>query len=163
LDTDWSISMTPERLFDLAAEFAQATGNAERFHARAASAADDDRAALTEKAETWDARAARRREQLRTALREALRGAVRAVPDDNLPVATRRPGQVEVRAVTTDRRRAVRVRYTPAQALAAGAALIACAAITDERGGALAGVLAAFPPSPAPDTAGTDESTGARS
>jgi hypothetical protein len=60
------------------------------------------------------------------------------------------------------------VRCTPAKALAAGAALIACAAITDTRaGGTLAGILAAFPPNPhadpAPDTDPTDETQGRRS
>jgi hypothetical protein len=139
--------MHPDRLFDLAAEFAQATGNAERFHARAASTTGDDHTAHTKTASDWEARAARRREHLRAALREALRGTVTAVPDDELPVATWQRGRVEVRATTTDGTRTVRVRYTPAQALSAGAALIACAAITDQRaGGTLADVLAAFPP-----------------
>jgi hypothetical protein len=157
--------MTPQRLFDLAAEFAQATGNAERLRARAASGTDDH-AAHTEKAAAWDALAARRREQLRDALRETLRGTVLAVPDDKLPVATWQRGRVEIRAVTTDRARVVRVRYTPAQALAAGAALIACAAITDGRaGGTLTDILPAFPPNPTrtnppPAAEPTDETTG---
>ncbi|WP_307962113.1 hypothetical protein [Salinispora arenicola] len=43
----------------------------------------------------------------------------------------------------------MRVLYTPAQALAAGAALIACAALTDAQiSGTLTGILAAFPPNP---------------
>lgn len=142
--------MNPERLFDLAAEFAQAIGNAERFHARAASCAGDDHTAHTKKASDWQAIAARRREHLRAALREALRGTMTAVPDAELPVATWQRGRVEVRATTLDGTRAVRVRYTPAQALAAGAALIACAAITDEQtGGTLTSILPAFPPHPA--------------
>jgi hypothetical protein len=138
--------MTPERLFDLAAEFAQATGNAERHNAYAASATDDERAAHTKKSVTWTNLAVRRREELRTALREALHGTVRAVPDEQLPVATWRAGQVEVRAATTDGTRTVRVSYTPAQALETGAALIACAAATDDRiGGTLTRALAALP------------------
>jgi hypothetical protein len=141
--------MNSDRLFDLAAEFAQATGNAERFHARAAVATGDAQTGHTKKASDWEAIAARRREHLSAALREALRGTVHAVPDDELPVATWQRGRVEVRATTLDGTRAVRVRYTPAQALAAGAALIACAAITDEQaGGTLTGILAAFPPNP---------------
>lgn len=141
--------MNPDRLFDLAAEFAQATGNAERFHARAASTTGDDHTAHTKKASEWEAIAARRREHLRAALREALRGTVTAAPDNELPVATLQRGRVEIRATTTDGTRAVRVRYTPAQALAAGAALIACAAITDEKsGGTLTSILGVFPPNP---------------
>ncbi|WP_216592212.1 hypothetical protein [Verrucosispora sioxanthis] len=52
--------MNPDRLFDLAAEFAHATGNAERFHARAAVATGDDRAAHEKAASRWEAIAARR-------------------------------------------------------------------------------------------------------
>ncbi|MEV0396501.1 hypothetical protein [Polymorphospora rubra] len=142
--------MNPERLFDLAAEFAQATGNAERFHAHAASTTGDGHTVHSRSASRWEAIAARRREHLRAALREELRGTVHAVPDDELPVATWRRGRVEVRGTTLDGTRTIRVRYTPAQALAAGAALIACATITDEQaGGTLTGILATFPPNPA--------------
>ncbi|GAB3160768.1 hypothetical protein GCM10027290_67200 [Micromonospora sonneratiae] len=140
--------MNPDRLFDLAAEFAQATGNAERFHARAASTTGNAHTAHSKKASKWEAAATRRREHLRATLREALRGTVTAVPDAELPVATWQRGRVEILA-TTDGTRAVRVRYTPAQALTAGAALIACAAITDEQtGGTLTSILSAFPPNP---------------
>jgi hypothetical protein len=48
--SNWSTRMTPERLFNLAAGFAQATGNAERHNAYAASATDDERAELR----LWD-------------------------------------------------------------------------------------------------------------
>ncbi|GAB3863706.1 hypothetical protein GCM10029963_72900 [Micromonospora andamanensis] len=144
--------MNPDRLFDLAAEFAHATGNAERFHARAAVATGDDRAAHEKAASRWEAIAARRREHLRASLREALRGTVKAVPDERLPVATWQPGRVEVRATTLDGTRSVRVRYTPAQAAAAAVALIACAAITDDpNGSTLASILPAFPPNPPGD------------
>ncbi|WBB53868.1 hypothetical protein [Verrucosispora sp. WMMD573] len=150
--------MNPDRLFDLAAEFAHAIGNAERFHARAAVATGDDRAAHQKAASRWEAAAARRREHLRAALREALRGTVKAVPDERLPVATWQPGRVEVRATTLDGTRTVRVRYTPAQAAAAAVALIACAAITDDPDGStLASILPAFPPTPPSDEPATDE------
>lgn len=138
--------MTPDRLFDLAAEFAQATGNAERHNAYAACATGDEHTEHTKKASTWTALAVRRREELRAALRDAIHGAVRAVPDPELPVATWQRGRIEVRAVTTNGARTVRVRYTPGQALETGAALIACAAATDERiGGTLTRTLAALP------------------
>jgi hypothetical protein len=138
-----------ERLYRLAVDFAEAFSKADRSCARADSATDEDRSVLTSIAETGRVIVARRREDLRAGLREALHGTVRAVSDDELPVSIWHQGRVEVRAITSDGARAVRVRYTPAQALAAGAALIACAAITDQRaGGTLADILAAFPPNP---------------
>ncbi|MDG4793512.1 hypothetical protein [Micromonospora sp. WMMD1082] len=150
--------MHPDQLFDLAAEFAHAIGNAERFHARAAVATGDDRAAHRKAASRWEGTAAYRREQLRAALREALRGTVHAVPDERLPVATWQQARVEVRATTLDGTRTVRVRYTPAQAAAAGAALIACAALTDHPNGSiLASILPAFPPTPPADEPPSDE------
>ncbi|WFE27634.1 hypothetical protein O7623_00015 [Solwaraspora sp. WMMD791] len=155
--------MNPDDLFDLAADFAQATGNAERFRTCAATSTGDDHTTNTRKASRWEAVAARRREHLRTALREALHGTVTAVPDAELPVATWQQRLVEIRAITLDNTRAVRVRYTPTQALTTGADLIACAAVTDEHsGGILAGILPAFPPRPSTDNepAGEEETGG---
>ncbi|MGW5557085.1 hypothetical protein ACWER9_07670 [Micromonospora sp. NPDC003944] len=138
--------MTAERLFNLAAEFAEATGNAERFHVRAACATGDDRTALTLKASSWKGIAAQRREALRTGLNEALPGTVTATPDEELPVALWQRRHVEVRAITLDAA-PVRVRYSPAQAVALGTALIALATLTDQRGGGTLGdILATFPP-----------------
>ncbi len=76
-------------------------------------------------------RADEHREALRNTLHEALHGTVHARPDVRLPVCTHQRGTVEVRAITDDGDRSVRIRYTPAQAIAAGTALIACAAISD--------------------------------
>jgi len=139
--------MTPELLFTLAAEFAQATGNSDRFRVLGSMATNDnDRVAHAGAAARWEALASSRREELRAALRETLRGTVRAVPDDELPVATTQRGRIEVRATIPDGTRTVRVRYTPAQALETGAALIACAALMDDRiGGTLTRTLAALP------------------
>jgi hypothetical protein len=135
-----------ERLYRLAVDFAEAFSNAQRSYDRADSATDEDRSVLKSIAETWRVTVARRREDLRAALRETLRGTARAVPDDELPVATTQRGRIEVRATTTDGTRTVRVRYTPAQALETGAALIACAALMDDRiGGTLTRTLAALP------------------
>ncbi|MEU7753639.1 hypothetical protein [Micromonospora sp. NPDC049171] len=140
----------PDHLFTVAAEFAQATGNAERFHARAASVTGDDRIVLTQKASDWEAIAARRREQLRAALREALRGTLIAEPDTEQPAALWRRRHVEVRARTDDGSR-VRVRCTPAQAVALGTALIGLAALTDQLGGGVLGeTIATFPPTLGP-------------
>jgi len=151
--------MTDEALFALAVEFALATGQAAMYRTRAELIRGDD-STDADRAKHWDNAARTHREALHERLREATAHTVHALPDDELPVATWQRGRVEVRAVTTDATRAVRVRYTPAQALAAGAALIACAAITDTRaGGTLADILAAFPPNPTPAAEPTAEGT----
>ena len=139
---------TVERLIDLAHAYADAAVRCdrERRTARSAAGLTEQAAALTAVRHAEDA-VERTRAALRADLRHALDLPVHAVPDAELPVCTWRQGQVEVRAVTGIEGRAVRVRYTPAQALAAGAALIACATITDQRqGGTLSTILGAFPP-----------------
>ncbi|GAB3076411.1 hypothetical protein [Micromonospora schwarzwaldensis] len=140
--------MNPDHLFNVAAAFAQATGNAEHFHARAASATGADRAALTKKASEWQAIAIRRRKHLRASLREEPRGPVVAEPDTELPAALWQRRHVEIRACTDDGSR-IRVRCTPAQAVALGTALIGFAALTDQLGGGVLGdILTTFPPRP---------------
>lgn len=143
--------MSTERLLALAVAFANATGSAERADAFADRATtDDERAEHTVKAQRFQVDAARRQEELRSALRTVTASTVRAVPDGRLPVSTWQRGRVEVRAITTDGARAVRVRYTPAEAVAAGTALIACAAITDTaEGGTLSRILGTGTPEPA--------------
>ncbi|GAB1644348.1 hypothetical protein [Krasilnikovia sp. MM14-A1259] len=97
------------------------------------------------------------RDALRIELRHTLERPVRAVPDERLLVAAWRHNHIEVRAIADNAARCVRVRYNPAQALAAGAALIACAAIADQRaGGTLSGILSTSPPA-GPDTNSTSE------
>lgn len=143
--------MTTERLLALAAAFANATGNTERAYAFADRATtDDERAEHTAKAQRFQVDAARRQEELRRALRTATASTVRAVPDGRLPVSTWQRGHIEVRAITTDGARAVRVRYTTAEAIAAGTALIACAAIADtaDGGGTLSRILGTGAPEP---------------
>ncbi len=97
--------------------------------------------------------------ELMTAIDALATGTVKAVPDARLPVCTWRRGIVEVRAVTSDNSRSVRVRYTPAQAVAAGAALIACAAVADsDSASQLTPILPPFPERPPtgdPAAAGT--------
>jgi hypothetical protein len=81
-----------------------------------------------------------------TAFDQLTRTPVRAVADEQLPVCTWQKGVVEVRGVLPDASRSVRIRYTPGQAIAAGAALIACAALADrDTGGTLTPILPAFP------------------
>ncbi|MEU3118477.1 hypothetical protein ABZ652_30725 [Micromonospora chalcea] len=137
--------MNPDHLFNVAAAYAEATGNAEHFRARAASATGADRAALTTKAREWDTIAVRQRKHLRASLREKLSGPVIAEPDTELPAALWQRRHVEIRACTSDGSR-IRVRCTPAQAVALGTALIGLAALTDQRGGGVLGnILTTFP------------------
>jgi len=90
-----------------------------------------------------------RHAEIMSALDDLTRTTLHAVPDPRLPVCTWQKGVVEVRAVLPDGSRAVRVRYTPAQAIAVGAALIACGAVADTTtGGTLGPILPAFPVGP---------------
>jgi hypothetical protein len=135
------------RLLVLAAAYADAAVWADRERAAARSATTqaakaDARAAV----EKTDAAVEAALAALHADLHHALELPVYAVPDTKLPVCTWHKGQVLIRALTATGDRAVRVRYTPEQALATGAGLIACAAVTDERlGGTLSGILGTFP------------------
>ncbi|WP_435827499.1 hypothetical protein [Actinoplanes philippinensis] len=120
----------------------QAKANVER-----ADGSDRERAEA-DAALAWE-ETLRRSAELLTALDALATGTVKAVPDTRLPVCTWQRGVVEVRAITSDNSRSVRVRYTPAQAVAAGAALIACAAVADSDSAAqLTPILPPFPEHP---------------
>ncbi|HEY4377864.1 MAG TPA: hypothetical protein VGM93_11935, partial [Acidimicrobiales bacterium] len=96
------------------------------------------------------------------ALRRALDTTTPAAPDGEAPVSAPTRGVVEIRGTWNGGRRTVRIHYTPAQAFAAGAALIACAAITETHTGPEP-VVFAFPPfpTPAPDSDTSDQGTRA--
>lgn len=129
-------------LIALVDDYATARGEAERHHALLECIIDDNEGFLAAKIAEYEAAATVHHAQLMTAYDELTRTTVRAIPDERLPVCTWRKGVVEVRAVLPDRSRSVRVRYTPAQAIAVGAALIACAAVTDaDTGGTLTPIL----------------------
>ncbi|GIF74120.1 hypothetical protein [Asanoa siamensis] len=155
--------MNPEpadALLDHASRSAVAAANAERLGVLADHMLTDLVGYDTEAAKAPE-QTNQRREGLRAALRDALPATVQPMPDDELPVCTHVRGQVEVRATFDHGRRGILVCYTPAQALAGGAALIACAAITDDKaGGAIAAILLALPPNPAANVAPADETRG---
>ncbi|GIF04661.1 hypothetical protein [Actinoplanes siamensis] len=140
-------------------QYAAAYALTEQAKAHAQRVDGDDR----ERADADAARAGeetlRRSAALLTAIDALATGTVKAVPDTRLPVCTWRRGVVDVRAITSDNSRPVRVRYTPAQAIAAGAALIACAAVSDSDSHAqLTPILPPFPerlPTGDPAAAGT--------
>ena len=145
-----------EHLLTLVQSYASARGAAER-HRALLECLDDKDGVLASKIAESERASTTYHAQLMTAYDELNRTTVRAVPDDRLPVCTWQTGTVEVRAVLTDHSRSVRVRYTPAQAIAAGTALVACGALADEQtGGTLTTILPPFP-----TTALDSESTAA--
>ncbi len=129
-------------LIALVQQYATAHGDAERHRALLECFIDDKDGYHTAKIAEYDSAAMASHAQLMIAYDELTRTTVRAVPDEHLPVCTWHQGAVEIRAVLPDRSRRVRVRYTPEQAMTAGTALIACAAVTDaDTGGTLAPIL----------------------
>lgn len=134
-----------EHLLTLVQSYASARGAAERHRALLECLDDKDGVRASKLAE-YELAYTTYHAQLMTAYDALTRTTVRAVPDDRLPVCAWQTGTVEVRAVLPDRSRSVRVRYTPAQAIAAGTALVACGALADEQtGGTLTTILPAFP------------------
>jgi hypothetical protein len=156
---------TVDRIIDLATAYAHAAVRADRDRAAARSAVSPkEKAAATAAVEVADSAVDNVRAALRADLHQALEMPVRALPDSELPVCTWHTGEVLIRALTGNGERVVRVRYTPAQALAAGTALIACAAVTDQRlGGTLSSILGDFPPATARTEAGRAETPEAGS
>ncbi|GAA3346585.1 hypothetical protein GCM10020358_58130 [Amorphoplanes nipponensis] len=135
-----------EHLLTLVQAYAAARGAAERHRALLECLVDDEDGFLASKIAEYELAYTTYHTQLMTAYDELTRTTMRAVPDERLPVCTWQTGTVEVRAVLTDHSRSVRVRYTPAQAIAAGTALVACGALADEQtGGTLTPILPAFP------------------
>lgn len=122
---------------------------------------DPDRNQVEAEAARLETDATARHAEIMSALDDLTGTILHAVPDPQLPVCTWRADVVEIRAVLPDGSRAVRVRYTPAQAVSAGAALIACGVAADIRtGGILGPILPPFPADPAyaepaGDTTGT--------
>jgi hypothetical protein len=133
-------------LIALIQDYAAARACAERHRALLECLVDDEDGFFMTKIAEYERAYTTYHAQLMTAYNELTRTTVRAVADERLPVCSWRKGVVEVRAVLPDRSRSVRVRYTPAQAIAVGAALIACAAVTDaDSGGTLTPILPVFP------------------
>jgi hypothetical protein len=128
-------SLEPEHLGGrvclLIEQYAAAYSHSEQAKAEAQRlAGHDSKRAEADAVLAWQ-EALQRSTELMTMIDTLTKGTVKAVPDTRLPVCTWQRGTVEVRAITSDNSRSVRVRYTPAQAVAAGTALIACAAVAD--------------------------------
>jgi hypothetical protein len=136
-------------LAELLETYAEARVTAVRQHDLAATLAGPDRDAAEADASQAELDAAARHAELMSALDDLTRTTLQAVPDRRLPVCTWRKGVVEVRAVLPDGSRALRLRYTPAEAIAVGTALVACGAVADTTtGGTLGPILPPFPTGP---------------
>jgi hypothetical protein len=134
---------------DLAAlvdRYAAARVTAAGLHELTGALVGPDRDAVEADASRAEQDAVARHAELMSALDNLTRTTLQGVPDRHLPVCTWRKGIVEIRAVLPDGSRAVRVKCTPAEAIAVGAALIACGAVADTTtGGTLGPILPPFP------------------
>jgi hypothetical protein len=141
--------------------YAAACVTAARRHDLAHTLADPERGAVDANPASSEPDVIARHAELMSALDDLTRTTLRAVPDPGVPVCTWQKGAVEVRGMLADGSRAVRVRYTPAQAIAAGAALIACGAVADTTSGSTLGpILPPFPTSPDHVAAAAQDTSG---
>jgi hypothetical protein len=137
-------------LLTLIEAYANARAAADICHDLARTLSDPDRDPVEAEAAQLETDATARHAEIMSALDDLTGTTLHTVPDPHLPVCTWRADIVEIRAVLPDRSRAVRVGYTPAQAISAGAALIACGVAADIRtGGTLGPILPPFPTGPA--------------
>lgn len=133
--------------------YAEARTAAARCHDLAHTLTDPDRDTVESEAARWEQQATARHAIIMSALDDLTHTTLHAVPDERLPVCTWQRGVVEVRGILPDGSRAVRVRYTPAEAIAAGTALIACGVVADTTGYTLGPILPPFPTGTEPGSA----------
>lgn len=147
--------MSVDQLLEKINTLAETHAQAEVCRAMAASTTlDTERANLLARADYWKDQVADQYAKLVAALNTALPPTVYAVPDPYTPVRIPDNSTVEVRGNVGEQ--AVSIRCTSAQAVAVGAALIACAATTDiQAGGNLAAILPSLPPGPTSITPAT--------
>lgn len=140
--------MEPDQLLHQIRALAEAYANGHTATAMAHLAENQaERANLQARAEFWNIQVNDGWNKLTAALNTALPPTLYAAPDPALPVATPNDRHIEVRGSLGQR--TVSIRATPAQAVAIGAALIACAAaLTQHLGGSLADILPPMPAAP---------------
>ncbi len=137
-------------LLALIEAYANARAAADICHDLSETLSDPDRDPVEAEATGLETDATARHAEIVSALNDLTSTTMHAVPEPRLPACTRRADVVEIRAILPDGSRAVRVRYTPAQAIAAGVALIACGVAADIRtSGTLGPILPPFPAGPA--------------
>jgi hypothetical protein len=140
--------MLPDQLLDQIAELSEAHAKAHICRSFAEASDDgDERAHLNARAEHWDTQVAARSDRLMIALNTAISPVVCPALDSIGCVHMSNDDAIELRGETDHAGRAVTIRMTPAQAVAIGTALIACAgASATQTGGYLADVLPPIPP-----------------
>lgn len=141
--------MSIDALFTQINKLAETHAQAEVCRAMAHLAdTDTERGSLLTRAEYWDNEVVTLHAALTAALNTAIPPTIYAHPDPQAPV--RMLGDqhvgVEVRG-SLGGARAVSIRYTLGQAVTVGTAIIACAAVMQERGGdALTAIVPPIPP-----------------
>lgn len=142
--------MTIEALFTQINKLAETHAQAEVCRAMAHVAdTDTERGSLLTRAEYWDNEVVTLHAALTAALNTAIPPTIYAHPDPQAPVRMLADQQVgvEVRGSLEQGTRAVSIRYTLGQAVTVGTAMIACAAVMQERGGgALTAIVPPIPP-----------------
>jgi hypothetical protein len=140
--------MLPEQLLEQIKAVAQTFANGHVCRTLLEHASNDaERDRLKTQFAQWDEQVSRLWAELTVAVNSALPPTLYALPDPTAPVSTPNNSDVEVRGSLGQR--AVAIRLTCAQAVAIGAALIACAtAVTDRSGGRLGTILPPIPASP---------------
>src|SRR6266540_3720063 len=117
-------TVLPDKLLEQINELAEVYAKAQTCRAMAQLAESQ-----AERADYWDSQVSDQHARLTVALNSALPPTVYAAPDQFAPVRMPTSRDVEVRGSLDHGARAVSIRYTPAQAVAVGAALIACGAL----------------------------------
>ncbi len=142
--------MLPDKLLEQITQVAEAHAKAQSCRALAEVAETDaERAHLKARVDYWNSQLQEMWTTLTVAVNSALPPTIYAAPDPHAPVTVPNKHQVEVRGSLDGGNRAVSIRLTPAQAVAVGAAMIACAALTTQHTGQrVAEILPALPPSP---------------
>lgn len=141
--------MLPDTLLEKVNQLAEAFAKSQTCRLTAHLATSEaERANHTARADYWDAQVSDLYAKLTAALNTALPPTVYAAADPFAPVGVPDEHKIEVRGSVDGGNRAVSISFTPAQAVAVGTAMIACAALTAQRTGQrLAEIL---PPLPAP-------------
>ena len=139
--------MQADTLLKQVSDLAEAYAKAQTCRALAHTAdLTEERANLNARADYWDLQASELWAKLTAAMNSALPPTVYATADPRGPVRPTNGDEIEVRGSLDHGARAVSIRFTAAQAVPVGAALIACAAAcTQHGGGRLAEILPPVP------------------
>jgi len=142
--------MLPDTLLEQANQLAEAYAKSQTCRLTAHLAISEaERANQAARADYWDSQVSGLYAKLTAALNSALPPTIYAAADPFAPVLLPDGHQVEVCGSIGGGNRAVSISFAPAQAVAVGTAMIACAALAAQgTGQRLAEILPPLPPSP---------------